>query len=139
MIGVIDTSALIRLFIPDGPMPNGLEIFFRGVEQGRNTAIAPELLLAETANVLNRKRKSGELSDVESRSLLADINLMPIRYFPHGPLATSAFDLAAEHDLTVYDALYLALAIQKAAVIFAADQKIIHIAETLHLTPQTTG
>ncbi|MBW2220154.1 MAG: hypothetical protein JRF40_11780 [Deltaproteobacteria bacterium] len=55
MIGVIDTSALIRLFIPDGPIPEGFEKFFRGVERGNNRAIAPELLLVESANVLDRK------------------------------------------------------------------------------------
>ena len=52
MIGVIDTSALIRLFIPDGPVPVGLEEFFRGVERGTNIAIAPELLVVESANVI---------------------------------------------------------------------------------------
>jgi len=34
MIAVVDTSAVLRLFIPDGPVPNGLEAFFRGVEAG---------------------------------------------------------------------------------------------------------
>jgi hypothetical protein len=30
MIAVVDTSAVLRLFIPDGPIPDGLEAFFRG-------------------------------------------------------------------------------------------------------------
>ncbi len=55
MIGVVDTSALIRLFIPDGPIPEGFEKFLSGVERGNNMAIAPELLLVESANVLDRK------------------------------------------------------------------------------------
>ncbi len=50
MIGVVDTSALIRLFVPDGPLPDGFNEFLRGVERGFNMAIAPELLLAEAAN-----------------------------------------------------------------------------------------
>jgi hypothetical protein len=53
MIGVVDTSALIRLFVPDGSLPDGFDEFLRGVERGLNTAIAPELLLAEAANVIN--------------------------------------------------------------------------------------
>ena len=56
MIGVIDTSGLIRLFIPDGPIPEGMEDFFKEVERGNHTAIAPELLLVESANVLDKKR-----------------------------------------------------------------------------------
>ena len=52
MIGVVDTSALIRLFVPDGPVVEGLEAFMTGVERGLNSALAPELLLAEAANVV---------------------------------------------------------------------------------------
>ena len=58
MIGVVDTSALIRLFVTDGPLPAGFDGFMRGVER----VIAPELLVAEeeVANVIDKKRKSGE-------------------------------------------------------------------------------
>jgi len=73
MIAVIDTSALIRLYIPDGSIPKGLEAFFRGVERGNHIAIAPELLLVESANVLNKKRKINELTEEESIQLLNDI------------------------------------------------------------------
>jgi len=83
MIAVIDTSALIRLFIPDGPVTQGLEAFSHGVEQGRNTAIAPELILIESANVLNKKRRLGELSNQEGQQILSDVMAMPVRLFPH--------------------------------------------------------
>jgi hypothetical protein len=41
MIGVIDTSALIRIFVPDGPLPDGFEDFLRGVERGLNIVKRP--------------------------------------------------------------------------------------------------
>lgn len=124
MIGVVDTSALIRLFVPDGPLPDGFDKFLRGVQHGLNLAIAPELLLAETANVVNKKRKSGELSDPESDQLLSDLLALPIRLFPHRPVLLRAYELAGEHKLTVYDTLYLALAEDHGAVLFSADQKL---------------
>jgi predicted nucleic acid-binding protein len=124
MIGVIDTSALIRIFVPDGPLPDGFEDFLRGVERGLNIAIAPELLLAEAANVINKKRMSGELDGNESDQLLSDLLSVPIRLFPHQPLILQAFKLAREHNLTVYDTLYLALAEDDGAVIFSADRKL---------------
>ncbi|MEE8430111.1 MAG: type II toxin-antitoxin system VapC family toxin [Candidatus Desulfatibia sp.] len=133
MIAVIDTSALIRLFVPDGPLTQGLEEFLNGVERGRNTAIAPELLMVEAANALNKKRNSGELSDEEGRHLLTDVLAMPIRFFPHRPLIPRSFELAREHDLTVYDALYLALAIEHGAGIFSADKSILKVAGVLGL------
>lgn len=46
MIGVIDPSALIRLFIPDGPVPRGMEVFFQEIDHGKHLALAPELLVS---------------------------------------------------------------------------------------------
>ena len=133
MIGVVDTSALIRLFVPDGPLPNDFEGFLRGVERGLNIAIAPELLLAEAANVIIKKQISGELSESESDQLFSDILSLPIRLFPHCPILPRAFELARVHKLTVYDTLYLALAEEHGAVIFTGDRKLLTIAERLKL------
>ena len=133
MIGVIDTSALIRMFVPDGPLPDGFEDFLRGVERGLNIAIAPELLLAEAANVINKKRMSGELDGNESDQLLSDLLAVPIRLFSHQPLILQAFKLAREHNLTVYDTLYLALAEDHGAVIYSADRKLLITAAHLRL------
>ena len=133
MIGVVDTSALIRLFIPDGPLPDGFEDFLRGVERGLNTAIAPELLLAEAANVLNKKRKADELNAAESDQLLTSIIALPIRLFPHRPLIPRAFELAIDRNLSVYDTLYLALAEEHGAVVFTADLRLQKTAAQLRL------
>ena len=133
MIGVVDTSALIRLYVPDGPLPDGFEEFMRGVERGINRAIAPELLVAEVANVINRKQQSRELTDGESDQLLSELLAVPIRLFPHRPIVSRAFEMAREQHLTVYDTLYLALAEEHGAVIFSADDQMESVADRLHL------
>jgi predicted nucleic acid-binding protein len=133
MIGVVDTSALIRLFIPDGPMPDGFEGFLRGVERGLNSAIAPELLMAESANVLAKKLKSGELTATEGDQLHAIIMELPIRYFTHRFLLPRAFELASDINLTVYDTLYLALSEDRGAVLYTADLKLQKMAAELGL------
>ncbi|MBT3378136.1 MAG: type II toxin-antitoxin system VapC family toxin [Lentisphaerae bacterium] len=121
MIAVLDTSAFLRLFIPDGPVPPGLEQFMRGVERGENTAIAPELMLVEAGNVANKKRLQGVLSAEETLELVQLMCEMPVRYLSHRDLIEPAVRLASEHALTVYDALYLALARLKGARLFTAD------------------
>ena len=73
MIAVIDTSAFLRLFIPDGPLPVGVEEFFQGVELGANIALAPELMLVEAANVLNKKRLQGVYINVPLRFLFCSL------------------------------------------------------------------
>jgi predicted nucleic acid-binding protein len=139
MIGVIDTSALIRLYIPDGPIPEELEKFLVEVERGNSIAVASELLLVESANVLDRKRKLNEISEAESTQLLADILSMPIRYVSHGPLIPEAFDLARQHGVTLYDAVYLALTLQQGAILFTADKEMRKIAHRMHLLPKEDG
>jgi len=124
MIAVIDTSALLRLFIPDGPIPDGLEAFFRGVETGTHVAIAPELLVVEATNVVLKKQRRSELSEDESTGLISLIEQMPIRYFGHGPLCKRTHQLALESGLSAYDALFLALAQDRGAALFTADDKL---------------
>jgi predicted nucleic acid-binding protein len=133
MIGVVDTSAFIRLFIPDGPLPDGFDEFMRGVERGLHVAIAPELLMAEAANVVSKKRKSGEISVDESDQLLSELLSVPIRLFSHRPIIPRAFAMAGEHNVTVYDALYLALAEEHGAVIYSADSSLRKVASNLRL------
>jgi predicted nucleic acid-binding protein len=134
MIGVVDTSALIRLFVPDGPVPQGLEAFFRKVAMGLGRALAPELLAAEAANVILKKLQRGELAMDEARSLLKDVMVMPIELRPHMPLLESAFILASEQKLSAYDALFLALALEQNATFYTADDQLAGAAEVLHLT-----
>jgi predicted nucleic acid-binding protein len=133
VIGVVDASALIRLFIPDGPRPEGFEAFLRDVERGSNKAIAPELLVAEAANVIVRKRKLGELSENESMELLSDMLSVPIRLFPHKPILSRAFEIAWKFKLTVYDSLYLALAEENAAALYTADERLVKVARRMNL------
>lgn len=134
MIGVLDTSAAIRLFIPDGPIPDELEVFMRQVEQGENLLIAPELLLAEMANVINKKRRKGLLTLAEAEELLADFLDLPVRLYSHRELLTPAFELAGESELTVYDALFPALALRYDARLFTADKGLRKVADDLGLS-----
>jgi len=105
------------------------------VEQGEDVALAPELLLAEIANVLNKKRKLGELSKEESEELLSNIMAMPIRYISHYSILPTAFNIAMEQNLTVYDALYAALALNHGAVVFTSDKCLNSAVEKLNLLP----
>jgi predicted nucleic acid-binding protein len=59
---------------------------------------------------------------------------MPIRYFPHGPFVSTAFDLARDHKITIYDAVYLALAVEEGAVLFSADGGLCRIAGKLSVS-----
>ncbi len=121
---VVDTSALIRLYIPDGPVPEGLTSALQEAERGNAGLIAPELVLAESGQVLHKKRMQGLLSAAEAAAILDSMLHLPIRLFSHAVLVRSACDLAMECNLTVYDALFLALAERHGALLLTADEKL---------------
>lgn len=135
MMWVIDTSALVRLFVPDGPVHPEAEAAFNRAASGADLLMAPQLLLAETANVLMRKRRRGELSSPELRELLQAVESLPIRYFEHQPLLIAACALAEDHELTFYDALYLALAERHGARLLTCDAELDKVARAIGLSP----
>ena len=134
MIWVVDTSALIRLFVPDGPLHPEVETAFNRAASGGDLVLAPQLLLAEAANVMLRKRQRGELSAVELVELLQAMMSLPIRYCEHENLILSTCALAEAHGLTAYDALYLALAERQGARLITNDEALNAAARTLGLT-----
>ncbi len=133
MIWVIDTSALIRLFVPDGPFHPEAEAAFNRASTGTDLLIAPQLLLAETANVLLRKCRRGELSSSELRELLQAVESLPIRYFEHESLLQTACVIAEAHGLSAYDALYLALAERHGARVLSNDARLETVARGMGL------
>ena len=133
MMWVIDTSALIRLFVPDGPLHPEVETAFNRAASGADLVLAPQLLLAEAANVLLRKRRRGELSAQELGELLQAVESLPIRLCEHESLLLPACALAEAHGLTAYDALYLALAERHGAHLITSDEALDKVARDLGL------
>lgn len=133
MITVLDTSALLRLFIPDGPVPHGLEPLIREAERGNEAILAPELLLAEAGQVLLKKRAHNLLSAQEAVDILRDILALPVKYEGHRVFLPRAMDLAVAHKLTVYDAIFLSLAEGKGASLITADASLAKAARAMGL------
>jgi len=121
---VVDTSALIRLYVPDGPLPDGLEEAVDLAWRGEAALLAPELALVEAAQVLRKKERAGYLATEESDAVLGEIAGLPIDLVGHRGLLGDAVALAREHDLTVYDAVFVALAAARRAELITADRAL---------------
>jgi predicted nucleic acid-binding protein len=121
---VLDTSALLRLFLPDGPLPDHLEEILDQAGRGDARVCIPGLALAEAGQVLRKKELVGVLSPTDSREILDTILALPLEMVPDQTLVSDALDLARETQLTVYDGLFLALALQRRATLITADAKL---------------
>ena len=133
MIVVVDTSALVRLYIPDGPLPDELVHAMQAAERGNARILAPELLLAEAAQVLHKKRVRRLISAAECTDILNQLLALPISFIPHAALLVRACELADQVRLTVYDALFLALAEHHSAHLITADDTLRNAVHALRL------
>jgi predicted nucleic acid-binding protein len=78
----------------------------------------------EIANILWKKMRRGELARADADLVLVQVPALPVTRHPEAPLLASAFDLADRTQRTVYDCLYLALAVQLGGRLVTADQRL---------------
>ena len=90
------------------------------------TLIAPDLLYAEIANVIWKRRHLGEITDDEAIELLNDALALPIEIITCRDLVDAALPLALLTRRTVYDCLYLAAALNSNATFITADRRLVN-------------
>jgi predicted nucleic acid-binding protein len=132
---VLDASAWLRLFVPDGPLPDGLEDAVRRAEQGDALLSAPDLAWVEVAHALHRKRTTGLLTDQEFAEVWADLRRLPVHPVSMQHDLDTAIELAQAVGLGVCDACYAALAQRLGARLFTADRELAQAADRLGLNP----
>lgn len=116
---VIDASVLIKLYI-DEPGSAEADKALKNVD----LLSAPDLLLPETANILWKYVRRGELSQSDADGVLSDILQMPIHLTASYDLIELALRIAVDVDRTVYDSLYVALAMQSQMYLLTADERL---------------
>jgi len=123
-VAVLDTSAILRLFVPDGPVPEGLEEIVEQAWRAEAILLAPEQALSEAAQVLLKKHRAGRLDASETEEILQSILALPLETAGHREILADSVQIASKKKLTVYDALFIALAAQRDAELFTADRKL---------------
>lgn len=130
-VAVADTSALIRLYVPDGPLPDGFEAAVDAAGRGDLILLVPEIALAEAAQVLRKKEQAGRLTRVEAEEVLGHLLGLPFEAEGHRNHLHRAMTLARTHRLTVYDALFLAVAVARHATLHTGDADLRRAARKL--------
>ena len=86
--------------------------------------LSPELLFPEVGNVIWKKVRRGELTADEGQRLTADISSIAVETVPTRGLMIDAHAVAITTGLTVYDAMYLALAVRLKTELITADERL---------------
>lgn len=101
---VVDASALLEVLLRTSAAKAVEDWLFAP----RQTLHAPHLLDVEVAQVVRRYAAKGEIDGERGRMVLADLADLPLQRYPHDFLLPRIWDL--RHNLTAYDAVYVALA-----------------------------
>jgi predicted nucleic acid-binding protein len=116
---VVDASVAVKWFVPEE-----LSIEARKLLGAEYELIAPDLLWAELGNVLWKKHRRRELDQRTASQLLRDFSRIPVELHSAGRWTGVALELAFEHGVTVYDGLYLALAVGNECRLVTADRRL---------------
>lgn len=119
MTYVVDASVAIKWFIKENFTHESLALL-----EEENLLIAPDLLYPEMGNVLWKKQQLGEIKAQEALEILRAILNFRIEIHPTKDIMELALKLAQELSRTVYDCLYLALAVSNDCAIVTADRKL---------------
>jgi predicted nucleic acid-binding protein len=114
---VIDATFLLKCLIPEEHSP--VVILF-GLQD--NELIVPDLCYVEMTNVLWKKAESGEMTREEVLQALHYIGKLTLKVVPSKLLTTLSMEIALNQQCSVYEATYLAAAIEKNCSLVTADR-----------------
>jgi predicted nucleic acid-binding protein len=85
--------------------------------------VAPDFLVLDVANALWKRIRRGELDYTDAQLRIDTLIEGDPEFFESGFLIRDALELAATLDHSVYDCLYLALAVHEGTQVMTADQR----------------
>jgi predicted nucleic acid-binding protein len=113
---VVDTSAVLTALVVREPAPGLIE---RLSEDG--DLHAPHLIDVEMLHALRRMNARGELTDERAADARSDFRELALVRYPHRELSDRIWEL--RHNLTAYDAAFVALAESLEAPLVTCDAR----------------
>jgi predicted nucleic acid-binding protein len=101
---VLDASTLVELLLDT---PTGQTVATRIADPSLGLHV-PHLADVEVVQALRRYAKDGELDEAAAALALEDLHALDLQRHDHEPLLNRVWEL--RHNLSIYDAVYVALA-----------------------------
>ena len=117
---VVDASVAVKWLVAE----EDADIADRLAASGQELH-APRLMASETANVLWRKARAGEIERAEAGAAMALLTDIPVRWNDDETVGADAVRLALVLDQPVYDCVYLALAHRIGATVVTSDRRFV--------------
>ena len=120
MTAVVDASVVIKWFVPEVHGETALHVL-----DAEDELLAPDHLFAETTNAIRKRVRQREFSAEEGREIISRIDAeVEIRLVSCRDLAGYAYEIALTYGRSIYDALYVALAVKRETRLITADDRL---------------
>jgi len=123
---VADASVAAKWVLPGQgePLRAEAQAWLRRFVEGEIQLIVPDLFWAEFANLLWKSVRLARCSKSSARMALEALEGMRVPTVSSLVLLDLAFGIATAYDRTVYDSLYVALAVHSNAQLVTADERL---------------
>jgi predicted nucleic acid-binding protein len=118
---VVDANVVTKWFVPERLSAEALQLL-----DGTHELATPDLVWSEVGNVLWKKTRAAELTRKEAARIVHALDRCPLTVFPSRVLLEAALEIALQTKRSVYDSLYLALAVALECRVATADERLAH-------------
>jgi predicted nucleic acid-binding protein len=115
---VVDASVAVKWFFREIYEADALRVV-----DGGHDLLVPDIFFAEFANALWKRVRGRQMTPTVAASALEALGRRFLQVHPSQALAPVALDLAMRFDRSVYDSLYLAVAILRHCPVVTADRR----------------
>jgi predicted nucleic acid-binding protein len=129
---VLDASVAAKWFVPsvDEPLAEEARTLLRRYAAGDIEFAVPDLFWAETGNILWKSVRMGRLPGKAATEALTTILQYGFPTVPGRDLAENALAISLSTGRAVYDAMYVALAVQREFTFITADERLVNALAT---------
>ena len=128
---VLDCSVAAKWVLPESGRGAALELFER-YESGEILLIAPDILVAEFASLVAKRNRRRQISAVQAHQAFELMTRCVPRLVDTRPLLFRALDLSMRHQLSLWDCIYLALALDRDCPALTADLRLFRAGSGRH-------
>ncbi len=118
---VVDASVAAKWFLPEVHAEAALSLLSPDF-----VLLAPDLLFPEVGNIVWKRVRAGEISPAEAAAVMHVLGGIPMAIHPAWPLVLSSLEIACSTGRSVYDCMYLALAVREAALLVTTDERLVN-------------
>ncbi len=129
---VLDASVAVKWFLPRAgePLADEALALLRRYADGEIEFMVPDLFWAEFSNVLWKAVRTGRIVEKAATQALTDMLHYGLPTVGGPELAEDALAIALSTGRTVYDAMYVALAVQRESSFVTADERVVNALAT---------